>query len=283
MLWIPTDRLAVVDAAWLATRTLVSNMVPLSKNVTVPVGIPEPGAFAVTVAVNETGCPKTEGLTLETTVVVVSSRFTTWMRGVALLGLRLPSPLYFAVMVWLPTLKLDVTKAAIPLPSRVTVASVVVPSLKVTLPCAVPLAGGTGTTAAVMVTVCPKTDGLAEELSVVLLTQVAGTSVPDVTLCWDASEVAETPICRAAKTPQIRHWLAPALSVTSAAKMPSRALRKFGVVSVFFMPSTISSSCVFLPVANPYLDISLVRRSQSADAQISPSLWTSQPALQSDV
>ena len=45
-----------------------------SLKVTVPVAVPEPGALAVTVAVNVTDCPKTDGLTLETTEVVISMR-----------------------------------------------------------------------------------------------------------------------------------------------------------------------------------------------------------------
>ena len=46
-------------------------------NVTVPVGVPEPGAVALTVAVKVTDCPKTDGLTDEVTVVEVLALFTT--------------------------------------------------------------------------------------------------------------------------------------------------------------------------------------------------------------
>src|SRR5690349_23599285 len=45
---------------------------PPSANVTVPVGVPLPGATADTVAVNVTGWPKTEGLAEDVTVVDVS-------------------------------------------------------------------------------------------------------------------------------------------------------------------------------------------------------------------
>ncbi len=41
-------------------------------NVTVPVGMPEPGALAVTVAVNVTDWPNTDGLTEEETELVVA-------------------------------------------------------------------------------------------------------------------------------------------------------------------------------------------------------------------
>ena len=48
-------------------------LTPPSWNVTVPVGTPEPGAFAETVAVNVTPCPDTEGLAEEVRAVVVAS------------------------------------------------------------------------------------------------------------------------------------------------------------------------------------------------------------------
>ena len=45
----------------------VPRVVEPSRNVTVPVGVPEPGALAVTVAVNVTDWPNTEGLAEDTT------------------------------------------------------------------------------------------------------------------------------------------------------------------------------------------------------------------------
>ena len=46
---------------------------------TVPVGVPEPGALAVTVAVNVTDWPKTDGLAVVATLVVVLALLTTWL------------------------------------------------------------------------------------------------------------------------------------------------------------------------------------------------------------
>ncbi len=43
---------------------------------TVPVGVPDPGPAAATVAVNVTLSPVTEGFGIEVTVVVVSALFT---------------------------------------------------------------------------------------------------------------------------------------------------------------------------------------------------------------
>jgi hypothetical protein len=50
---------------------------PSITNWTVPVGVPEPGAFAVTVAVKVTACPFADGFCDEVTVVVVESLLTT--------------------------------------------------------------------------------------------------------------------------------------------------------------------------------------------------------------
>ncbi len=53
--------------------------------------------------------------------------------------------------------------------ARVLVASEVAPSLKVTVPLGVPLAGGTALTVAVKATDCPNTDGLVPETSAVVV------------------------------------------------------------------------------------------------------------------
>jgi len=60
---------------------------------TVPVGVPVPGAVAVTVAVKVTDCPKTEGLTEELTAVVVLALLTVCVKLDEALALKLPSPL----------------------------------------------------------------------------------------------------------------------------------------------------------------------------------------------
>jgi len=49
---------------------------PPSRNVTVPLGVPVPGATADTVAVNVTDWPNTDGLIVEVTVVAVSALIT---------------------------------------------------------------------------------------------------------------------------------------------------------------------------------------------------------------
>ena len=61
----------------------------------------------------------------------------------------------------------EIEKIAVP-PLSVPVPSVVLPSLNVTVPVGVPLAGATAAIVAVNVTDCPKTEGLAEEVTAVL-------------------------------------------------------------------------------------------------------------------
>jgi hypothetical protein len=59
-------------------KLTVTGAPPSTANCTVPVGVPDPGAVGVTVAVKVTVCPNTEGLADEVTPVVVLALFTTW-------------------------------------------------------------------------------------------------------------------------------------------------------------------------------------------------------------
>jgi hypothetical protein len=65
---------------------------PLTVNVTVPVGVPDPGATAATVAVSVTGSPKTDDDGDVVTEVVVAAWFTFWKMD-AEEGSRFASPL----------------------------------------------------------------------------------------------------------------------------------------------------------------------------------------------
>jgi hypothetical protein len=69
-------------------------------------------------------------------------------------------------MVWVPAVRLLVVMVAAPLPLRVPVPRVVLPSVKVTVPVGVPPAE---VIVAVNVTDCPLTEGLREEVTVVLV------------------------------------------------------------------------------------------------------------------
>jgi len=62
-------------------------------NCTVPVGVPDPGAVTLIVAVNVTDWPDKEGLTEDVTAVVVGALLTVWLKLADVLVLKLPSPL----------------------------------------------------------------------------------------------------------------------------------------------------------------------------------------------
>ena len=75
---------------------LDSDLIP-SRNVTVPVGVPAPGATAVTVAVNDTVVPESAGFSDDTSAVELFALFTVWIKIADVLGAKLASPLYDAV------------------------------------------------------------------------------------------------------------------------------------------------------------------------------------------
>ena len=93
MSWLPADSGAETNVA-VPSGCNGSTAVPSPENVTVPVGVPVPGAFTVTVAVNVTDCPATDGLSDDDTVVVVEATgLTPSGTGPALLPSKFESPL----------------------------------------------------------------------------------------------------------------------------------------------------------------------------------------------
>ena len=91
--WVPTPSEEVLNVAVPELMVTGDCGVPSIVNVTVPVGVPAPGATAATVAVNVTDWPDTEGLTEDATVVVVSALLTVWVTLEEVLVRKLPSPL----------------------------------------------------------------------------------------------------------------------------------------------------------------------------------------------
>ena len=78
MIWLPIVRLDVVKLAVVAPPLLLSvpfpMLMPLSKKITVPVGLATvvlSGPLVISVAVKATICPDTDGAPEETTAVVV--------------------------------------------------------------------------------------------------------------------------------------------------------------------------------------------------------------------
>ncbi len=89
----PTASVLVTNVAWPEpSRVPVPRVLEPSLKVTVPVAVPAPGLFAVTVAVKVTACPDTEGLAEELTNVVVPAFLTVWVSGLEVLPLKVASP-----------------------------------------------------------------------------------------------------------------------------------------------------------------------------------------------
>ena len=93
---------------------------PASKKVTAPVGVPAPGAWAETVAETVTAWPKAVVLADVLAMVAVLACPTVCVSGlVVLLLLKLPSPLYVALMVCEPAISVEIWQVATPLPLSV--------------------------------------------------------------------------------------------------------------------------------------------------------------------
>jgi len=165
---IASDAIAPLVALPPLKLTGLPKSVPSILNCTVPLGVPAPGTLALTVAVNVTLCPNTDGLADEVTLVLVSALSTTCVSAPDVLPLKLPSPPYTAVIAWLPTANEEIFNVATP-PLNVPVPIVAAPSLNVTVPLGVPDPGALALTVAVNVTLCPNTDGVSEVATLVLL------------------------------------------------------------------------------------------------------------------
>jgi hypothetical protein len=160
--WEPNASAEVVNAATPELRPTVPRVVAPSRKVTVPVGVPP---APVTVAVNVTGWPTTEGLVEDSKPAVIGLVLTTCVTTADVLVAKFESPEYFAVIECEAMDNVEVVNVATPLLS-VPVPSVVTPSRNVTVPVGVPPAP---LTVAVKVTDCPATDGFTEEVSAVVL------------------------------------------------------------------------------------------------------------------
>jgi len=81
-----------------AGKVQLPTVVAPSRKLTVPAGVPAPGAVTVTVAVKVTLCPKTDGFAEDVRLVLVLALLTTWLTAVLVLVLKLTSPTYVAVI-----------------------------------------------------------------------------------------------------------------------------------------------------------------------------------------
>ena len=69
--------------------------------------------------------------------------------------MKLASPEQIVEILWVPRLRVEVVRLAWP-PLRVTLAKVLLPSLKVMVPLGVPMKANVGVTVVVKVTACPR-------------------------------------------------------------------------------------------------------------------------------
>src|ERR1051325_4933998 len=113
--WLPTEREDVLIVATpLFSVTAAPRLTPLSRNWTVPVGVP---AVEVTVAVKVTEAPEAEGLTDEVRTVPVLLRVMSCTTAPEVVAAKFVSPLYWAVMLCWPPVSDEVETWAVPLTS----------------------------------------------------------------------------------------------------------------------------------------------------------------------
>src|SRR4051812_13357781 len=78
MVWLPLASAAVANVATPEPFNVPAPIgLPASRNVTLPLGAPEPGGVAVSAAVKVTDWPNTAGLAVEASVVVEGFLWTT--------------------------------------------------------------------------------------------------------------------------------------------------------------------------------------------------------------
>src|SRR5207248_1184357 len=98
IVWLPTERAVVDNVAVPLAKVVVPSVVLPSRNVTAPVGVPAPGATALTVAVKVTDWPNTDGLEEEVTVVALLA----WLTVTSALPVIELVTMSVLVTVWLP-------------------------------------------------------------------------------------------------------------------------------------------------------------------------------------
>jgi hypothetical protein len=111
MAWDPTESVLVAPLVAVPplTETAEPKFTPSIRNWTVPVGVPVAGAFALTVAVNVTGWPNTDGFADEVTVVVVAAMAVTVGCVAIFFSVPVPEDFVCVVNVYRPAVEAAVT------------------------------------------------------------------------------------------------------------------------------------------------------------------------------
>src|SRR5262249_20436257 len=177
----------VVRVAWpLNATATVPRMTLPSLKVTVPVktlpltpiGVPDPGATASTVAVKVTAWPVTAGVTDDPRATVGGARLTGSATAAQGLAAKAPGAPLGAVTAGVRPPR-DTASVAWPAVPTAAVPSTVLPSLKVTVPVGVPAAEFT---VAVSNSVCPNTAVGTDVPSVVVVVAAAACPSPRLTV-----------------------------------------------------------------------------------------------------
>src|SRR5437660_3254296 len=173
---VPLLSVVVERLAWPPLSGAVPSCVAPSKNATVPVGVPAPGATTATAAVSVTAWPGVAGDGLAVRDDVVAALFTCWASAGDVELAYTPEPAYTAVSEWPPTASpgtVSVATSGLP-PFSVALPICVLPSENATVPAGWP--APEPLTVAVSVTGCPKTGGFADEASAVVVPAIANTT-----------------------------------------------------------------------------------------------------------
>src|SRR5436190_23602 len=140
LLCVPTARFERASVATRSEERRVGKAAgPSSANVTVPVGVPDPGETAVTVAVNDTNWPKTDVFTVRLSAVAELALLTVCDTALDVEVRTFESPLYAAVMLLcVPTARFERASVATPLPFPARRSSDLPSTVNVTVPVGVP-------------------------------------------------------------------------------------------------------------------------------------------------
>ena len=176
----PTANVVVVKLAEpLLTATACEIWVSPSKKNTVPVA-----AWGVILAINVNGVPKLKAvvLTESSSSTSVEALATVCTSGLEVEPLNTASPLYWAVMLWVPAPRLLVVKVAVPLVNGMLPEMATLPSKKTTVPVAC-----AGATEAVKLNEFPNAEGLLPALNARVTT---GVGFGEFTVSCNGVEIA---------------------------------------------------------------------------------------------
>ena len=186
----PSDNVSVLHVAVASGCTVALSHSVLSSsttNETVPVGVPDPGEFTISVDVKVTGDPGRDRLRDARNKIVVDAGIVVCSKMGDVLPEYIVSPEYATDTGTVPADSAEVVNAAVPLLSRVA-AALRDPAVNTTFPVGMPELPAT---VAVKVIVWPYVEGLAEEFTEV---DAGLPSIAGFTTCVSVPALAAKPL-----------------------------------------------------------------------------------------